>query len=192
MRGPVGTEAAQRVREGLLLVGVVGNAEGVHQCQGLASGEAVSADGRQGAVLVITIHVGEGERERGSNIALAEALLGCGTEFAADGDAPFDPPPLASQEARDGTRRELVLVNKGTDDARLVERRGGARWCVGGEQDPLLLRRAGCRLNDNRDQVPLVVDPPGQALETVHDLVGPLQRRNHAQRQVGNGTRARW
>jgi len=175
-------EGAARIAQERLAIRRVGHAVGGEERLRVARRERVALDGAGQAHLLGGGEDGEGARHRERETPAVHARGEFGGEAPRQREAALDPPGRLAQELGDRRDRELVLVGKRRNHARLVHGAGGLAGRVRFEKPRLPGERVRL-LDDDRDLAASVPSPQGQSLEAVEDLVGAVAERGDAQRQ---------
>jgi hypothetical protein len=178
---------AARVAEERLAGGrVAGRAPGGEDGLGFPRTQAVAREGVGQARLLAARKRRHGPG-RGRGEAAGIDLRGhVRCEPAAEGQAPVHPAPAAAEQLGDLGRREVIVVGQRADHAGLVHGTQGPPRGIGLQQARLGHDADGV-FDHHRHLRGALARPPGEALEAVQYLIGPVAGRGHAQGQRGQG-----
>jgi hypothetical protein len=136
----LGTKQAEgRVQEEAAVRGVR-HAVGADEREGLTLRQLMGPESPQHGVLVVVREGAQRVGDGGTECAGGQGGLRRRGQLFGDQEPTGDPLGFPLQQPRDGVGRQTVLVQEGGDHTGLVECGEGARRCVGGQKQPLLLR----------------------------------------------------
>jgi hypothetical protein len=188
----LGRQVPERIREQMAAIGLVSDPVCGHQAERPVCGDLVPVDGREQILLILGRERHERAGERRADGAVGELVLGFRGKPRAQRQTALHPVALASEQMREAPGRQLVLVHERADHARLVQRGQRARRGVGAKEQALVRHRRLRRLDHYRHQVVPLLVPAREALESVEDLVAPVGRHGHADRQLRPLIGPRW
>ena len=156
-----------------------------YQKQSFALPERVMFDAAQDRVLIALRQGAQGIGERRADGSLIDFALRVRGEPCCEGVTARDPRLAAAEEMRDGSEAQAVFMDEGMDNASFIHRGRGTTRRVGAqEQEFEFGRGTGTFDHSRRKPVPLV-DPAGQALESVDDFERAVPAGRDANRQLG-------